>query len=580
MIRLAFTFPAGRYHATPWGKHVNEGAIEWPPSPWRLLRGFIAVGYSKLGWSTVPPIAVELVEALAEKLPTLWVPPEVTTAHTRHYMPDGAVAKRDETKNVYNRGTDLVIDAFATIARDRVALVVDWAVELSPAAKKLLNKLVESMSHLGRAEAWVEGSLLADESRAWAQAVAGLRACIPGDAPPGPDYERVELLAPLPVTAFADWRATWLVRSAEVRAGLTKQKAKKDLVDVPAKLVLALQVTTGQLQLDGWSQPPGSRWIGYWRPAHALVERPSQRRPPQRVETQRPTMALLALASDTVQSEVLPRLTEALWQGEAIHDALVSLSSDRETRLAPASMTGRDGSGRPLVGHQHLHILPITLDRNLGRIDHVLLHAPMGFDLQALGGIQKLRHTYAKGLPTLYVTVVGLGHVRDLGRRLPELGRSQVWESRTPFVPPRHIKDKGKDTLVGQVRAECLSRGWSEPSQVEVELNDSSLFGPWMQAARFEELLARVEARRFKGALFDEPLPPGLQLAPRWRHFRRARRDENKAPPQALAVGLRLTFPEPVQGPIALGYGAHFGLGLMRPERPVRPRAIVLDPTP
>lgn len=27
----------------------------------------------------------------------------------------------------------------------------------------------------------------------------------------------------------------------------------------------------------------------------------------------------------------------------------------------------------------------------------------------------------------------------------------------------------------------------------------------------------------------------------------------------------RLTFPEPIQGPLALGFGCHFGLGLFTP---------------
>jgi len=34
---LVLTFPWGRYHANPWGRHVNEGAVELPPSPWRPL---------------------------------------------------------------------------------------------------------------------------------------------------------------------------------------------------------------------------------------------------------------------------------------------------------------------------------------------------------------------------------------------------------------------------------------------------------------------------------------------------------------------------------------------------------------
>src|SRR5690606_34470106 len=38
MPTVLVEFPGGRYHAPPWGHHVNEGQIEWPPCPWRLLR--------------------------------------------------------------------------------------------------------------------------------------------------------------------------------------------------------------------------------------------------------------------------------------------------------------------------------------------------------------------------------------------------------------------------------------------------------------------------------------------------------------------------------------------------------------
>ena len=47
MTVLELSFPAGRYHATPWGRHVNEGAVEWPPSPWRIVRALIATWYLK-----------------------------------------------------------------------------------------------------------------------------------------------------------------------------------------------------------------------------------------------------------------------------------------------------------------------------------------------------------------------------------------------------------------------------------------------------------------------------------------------------------------------------------------------------
>ena len=47
MLAIEFKFLAGRFHATPWGRQVNEGAVEWPPSPWRLLRALIAVWHLK-----------------------------------------------------------------------------------------------------------------------------------------------------------------------------------------------------------------------------------------------------------------------------------------------------------------------------------------------------------------------------------------------------------------------------------------------------------------------------------------------------------------------------------------------------
>ncbi|MCX6942919.1 MAG: type I-U CRISPR-associated protein Csb2, partial [Verrucomicrobia bacterium] len=47
MIAIKIDFPAGRWHATAWGTHVNEGVTEWPPCPWRLCRALIAAWHWK-----------------------------------------------------------------------------------------------------------------------------------------------------------------------------------------------------------------------------------------------------------------------------------------------------------------------------------------------------------------------------------------------------------------------------------------------------------------------------------------------------------------------------------------------------
>ena len=80
MTVLELRFPAGRYHATPWGRHVNEGAVEWPPTPWRIVRALIATWYLKA--REIPTATLRsLVSALSQP-PTFRLPP-ASTSHTR-----------------------------------------------------------------------------------------------------------------------------------------------------------------------------------------------------------------------------------------------------------------------------------------------------------------------------------------------------------------------------------------------------------------------------------------------------------------------------------------------------------------
>src|SRR5207249_353756 len=88
-------FPAGRFHATRWGHHVNEGTVEWPPSPWRLLRSLIATRYLKSGAEVSEMTFRALIATLAAQLPNYYLP-KATTGHTRHYMP--VVEGRNEKK--------------------------------------------------------------------------------------------------------------------------------------------------------------------------------------------------------------------------------------------------------------------------------------------------------------------------------------------------------------------------------------------------------------------------------------------------------------------------------------------------
>jgi CRISPR-associated protein Csb2 len=516
MLTLRFRFPARRYHATPWGAHVNEGLIEWPPSPWRVLRAIIAVGFARDGWTEIPETARVLFEKLAGTLPTMHLPP-ASAAHTRHFMPP------------FSGNTMKVFDAFAYVGDG--ALAIRWDVAVTSDEAQLLDSLLDAMPYLGRAESWVEAERIEEIPK-------DLVACVASDVCPGPDLERIALLAPETPAAYAAWResavqreevrslAELVVRAQENGKAPPTRLGKKDIARIngifPQDAVEALLASTRTLQTQGWSQPPATRWVSYWRSKDAL------RSPPRSVAFARrgpnPTMALLALASDTKNGEALPAMSDAVWRLETIHDALVRLS-DRGGHGASPVLSGKE-NGAPMRGHRHATLIPLTIDRRIGRLDHVLVHAPMGFDDDARVALTRLSRTYAKNLPTIFVTLAGTGNREDFVKLVPAVRTALIFRSVTPFVPPRFLKRRGKDALDEQIQAELERRG----------------------LPRAESVALLADGRT------------------RFRAFRKARRDPERAPPVVLGVGIRLRFAEPVDGPISLGYGSHLGLGSFEPE--------------
>jgi CRISPR-associated protein Csb2 len=92
VVAIAISFPTGRYHATPWNCHVNEGRPEWPPSPWRLLRALVATWKRKLADEPSVNAALPTLISKLTALPLFSLPP-ASLGHTRHYMlwPGGVV---------------------------------------------------------------------------------------------------------------------------------------------------------------------------------------------------------------------------------------------------------------------------------------------------------------------------------------------------------------------------------------------------------------------------------------------------------------------------------------------------------
>ena len=544
-LSLAFRFVAGRYHATPHGHHVNEGLIEWPPSPWRLLRALISVGYTSGVWnSTGPPaVAQSLIEKLSSDLPCYYLPPAVGT-HSRHYMPIGVLDGKTKIEK-----TTLVFDTWARVEDQE--LVVTWNdVCLDQAELPLLAVLVERMNYLGRSESWVDGRVIGEGDLTPASNCFAEQ----HKETPGRGWEQVALLAPVSASDFTAWRTLELGKALadlslpEERKPSMALLRKRDKATepYPADLLDCLHKDTTWLRSHGWSQPPGSRRVLYWRPSDAVAvgvpKAKSTTGPEQRVEA-----ILLSLTNASRNDHALPPVTRTLPQAELLHRAFIGIAS--RNGLPPTELTGRDENRRPLQGpHEHAHINPLDLDGD-GHLDHILIWARMGFGVHAQAAIRATRKTFTKGgVEPLRLGLAAMGELRDL-KGLPGLYGEHIahlmepvstWQSRTPFVAPRHIKRRGKNTLEGQICAELNSRGLPEPTAVH-PLAPISMVGA---------------AAGGRGTTWH-----------RFRHFKISRQ-RGPLPPVSFGLAIRIEFDEPVRGPIALGYGSHFGLGLFERETP------------
>lgn len=529
MPTLLINFSSRRYHATPWGHHVNEGLVEWPPSPWRLLRAFLSTGYTKLGWPTdgPPKSAGNLIVKLASTLPRYRLP-SAAGAHSRHYMPIGVLEKGREK-------TTLVFDTWAHI--DDGVLAVRWDVPLEEDETQILRDIANKLGYLGRSESWVSANLVSDDD----------------PLPPGTDavpcednayrglgWEQVPLLAPVSSSDYDDWRSVTvheavssLIGSDLTKKKLAKSEAKKvDALEqsYPADLLACLQVQTRWLRRLGWSQPPGSRRVFYWRRADSLEAGAPK---PRSTRTEVPPVEAMLLSMTTASgnNHALPNIIRTLPQAELLHRYLVSLSVDPAMRST--ALIGCEADGRPLrLEHQHAHLIPLDMDGD-AHLEHILIWAPMLLDGPAQKAIRAVRRTFTKGgTAPLRLALAAIGSLVDLARLAEPygsrfralLGPSSVWRSVTPFVPVRYVKRRGRNTLEGQIIDELISRGRPSPKRISVlDLRGNDLL--------------------------------------RYRHFVRTRRF-GPVPPIDCGFAIELQFEEPVDGPFILGYGCHFGLGL------------------
>jgi CRISPR-associated protein Csb2 len=514
MIAIKIDFPAGRWHATAWGSHVNEGVPEWPPCPWRLCRALIAAWHWK--YQRDEGVLRSLIEKLADRLPAFRLP-RASSAHTRHYMPVITGPKETKTK---------VFDTFIHVSAGD-SLWVRWDVDLEPTERDLLSTLLENLSYLGRAESLVFASLAETlpASGTWTTPVESSSLSKAAS-------ETIRLLAPQPAGVYSEWAAK---QTSPPSAKKAKPKKKADCL--PLSLFEALQLDNADWKKEGWNLPPGTRWIEYSRPRDYLQIAPASERAP-RQNTKLPTVARFALTS-----KVQPSITQALSLAERFHQTLCSHLRDDEK--SPA-LTGLDENGAPLTGNDHVYFLP-ECDEH-GYITHMTLHARRGFDEAACRVLGRLRKVWGAEGFDVEIILLATGQPADFTPACSYFRKSKRWTSLTPFVPVRHAKttnsgspkrDPRTDLQIGSPEHDCLRL---------LKIVDSNLA---VQSVGSSEPRIRYGLRDI----------PCLK-------FQRLRRTGEGIKAGNRGYSLSFEFTEEVSLPYGFGYAGHFGLGLFVPADP------------
>jgi len=501
-IVLQQDFPLGRFHATPWRVNpYDDPHGEWPPSPWRLVRAVTARWYQLAREvEEIPGLAQleKLQEALCKSSYAFHLPTDARKGSPlRQYHPTDFGWRPAEKKKAGTRsyGISLVQDNYWSVPPDAPVWWFvegyDWTDELLAVLSQCLTRI----TYFGRAETFTRIRL----------------AC--------PDDEIPEANCTL-----ADKRTAGTAPVLSPLEDATREDIER---------------TTDNPEAVKRTVPPGAQWLYAKRPVRPAA-RERRRLPQHRADCHlmqfaigwnvAPERRAIVRLTSRFRGAVLRELLKLKTGGSAKSWSQAS----RKVREEVALMTGKDANGIALEGHRHTEFFAWCDKRSPTRL--LVWRGSSAFDADEQNAILLAAARdvswAAAGSDTdeWKVRLIPL----DLDVPPPpgfDSQSSRVWESVTPYVPPRHHLRGGKGRE-GESFAEQILR----------------------------EIRARRIAEDVEVELVGEPLWVSVHVPRRESHKRAFIGDRR-------GQMVRLRFATPVVGPIRLGHSSSFGLGLFRPIR-------------
>ena len=425
---LAFRFPLGRYHSNPWDRAVNEGASEWPPSPWRILRALIATWHTR--WPDLPASEFDaLLDALGD--PPSYLTPPAGTGHTRHYLPD-LDHRKAETGH-----TDLTLDPFLTVDR-QAEILVRWDADLPDGQREALAKLAELIPYLGRSESVCYARLLgADEDN------------------PAPDRNW--------------WRPAQAARSA--RDGDGSESRTRLLAPVPPVSRAVLETTTSGMRRQKRTLPAGTQWVTYTMTSPAGTPPDRQRTGVPRKPGVRPPTAIRF----AVTGRAPVQMTNCVLVADETHRIAARLLE--KAGIPDSRRRQIMGTGGERTGHAHAHWIPVGgQGDSAGSVQHLLIYVPDGLEPAEIGALVSPGRMSGKrgddgyeirGFPEQQLLFQAAGQVRDVAPELVTPAGATRWRSVTPYLPVRYRhKESAEEHVTADVSRELRYRNLPEPVEV------------------------------------------------------------------------------------------------------------------
>ena len=386
MIAIAIKFLTGAYHATPWGRDVNEGIPEWPPSAWRLLRAIISSWKITLQELTDKEI-LPIIQKLSSQHPKYFLP-DANVTHTRHYLP---TPKKP-----------LIMDTSVVVGKHPLYMIWD-NVKLTETETDLLQNILQNIHYFGRAESW--SSITIHDKPPEAN-------CIPLEDEKIVDgTELVRVLVPNKDMVFTD---------------INSKSRTNNLKSIT--------ITTGELQDNNYIDPPGGRWIQYMRASDCFMSMP-------RGGTKTSLINDITVFRYAIIGNVRPSIKDTLRVGDIARSACMSQYGKQKNNSTSPVFSGKDANGNPLTNHQHAFYLP-TYESQNREIDHLTIMAKKPFTKHELDVLFCLNRLYSYNMPSVNLIFLGCGTDADFST-VPILQKSKEWISATPVTLTRHIKYRG-----------------------------------------------------------------------------------------------------------------------------------------